>query len=238
MFRDNRQFRLFALMIFTSLCCAALVVMRTWINRHALAGIDTFQQFVWTRGTTFAFLLWNLALAWVPYLAALRAEHLQRTGARRWQVWAWLLMWLAFLPNAPYIITDFIHFKHRPPVPLWVDLTLLFAAACTGLVLGLLALHEVHRVLRRWVWGAWSHVCILFSIGLSGFGVWLGRFQRWNSWDLVTRPLALLQDILDTFSTRHELVKALGISGLLSGVLLVGYVLLVILLEEQDRQAV
>lgn len=233
MFRDTRQFHLFAWMLFTSLCCATLVLLRIWINRHALSDVDSMQQVVWTRGITFLFLLWNLALAWVPYLAALWAERLQRLGAGRWRVGAWLVVWLAFLPNAPYIITDFIHFHHRPPVPLWLDLTLLFAAACTGLLLGLFSLYEVHGVLRKWMSATWSHICMVASIGLSGFGIWLGRFQRWNSWDIVTRPADLLQDIAETFTTRHELVRALGISGLLSGVLLGGYLLLLILLGSQ-----
>lgn len=230
MFRDSRQLHLFTWMLLTSMCCGMLVLLRTWINRHALVGIDSVQQMVWTRGATFLFLLWNLALAWVPYLAALWAERLQRLRAARWRVVAWLLVWLAFLPNAPYIITDFVHFRHRPPVPLWLDLTLLFASACTGLLLGLLSLHEAHRVLRQWMSAVWSHVCMVASIGLAGFGIWLGRFQRWNSWDIVARPADLLQDIAETFSTRHELLKALGISGLLSGVLLAGYLLLLILI--------
>ena len=76
---------------------------------------------------------------------------------------------------------------------------------------------------------------VLLAIGLSGFGVWLGRFQRWNSWDIVTRPEALLRDIADTFTTRHELAHAAGISLLLSGVLLVGYGMLSAMLDGGDN---
>jgi len=235
MFRDKQQRNLFKMLTLATVCCAALVVARLWLNRYILPEIGTFREFVWTRGATYMFLLWNLALAWVPYLAALRAEQLQHWGAARWRVGAWLLVWLAFLPNAPYIITDFVHFHHRPPVPLWFDLTLLFATACTGLLLGLLSIHEAHRVFRRWFSGTWSNVLVLTCIGLSGFGIWLGRFQRWNSWDILTRPSALLSDILDTFTTRHELVKAVGISGLLSGVMLVGYVVLWTMMNGQTH---
>lgn len=235
MFRDKQQYNLFKMLTLATVCCAVLVLARLWLNRYALPDIATFREFVWTRGATYVFLLWNLALAWVPYLAALRAEQLQRRSAARWRTAAWLLVWLAFLPNAPYIITDFVHFHHRPPVPLWFDLTLLFGTACTGLLLGLLSIHEAHRVFRRWFSNGWSNVLVLASIGLSGFGVWLGRFQRWNSWDILTRPMALLSDIFDTFTTRHELVKAVGISGLLSGVLLVGYVILVTMMSGQGH---
>ena len=238
MFRDRQQYNLFKMLTLATVCCAVLVLARLWLNRYALPDIATFREFVWTRGATYVFLLWNLALAWVPYLAALRAEQLQRRSAARWRTAAWLLVWLAFLPNAPYIITDFVHFHHRPPVPLWFDLTLLFGTACTGLLLGLLSIHEAHRVFGRWFSNGWSNLLVLASIGLSGFGVWLGRFQRWNSWDILTRPMALLSDIFDTFTTRHELMKAVGISGLLSGVLLVGYVILVTMMSGQGQNRV
>ena len=74
---------------------------------------------------------------------------------------------------------------------------------------------------------------ILTPIGLSGFGIWLGRFQRWNSWDIFTRPDILLLDIANTLTTWHELVRAIGISILLSGILLIGYGLLVALMSTQ-----
>jgi len=143
-----------------------------------------------------------------------------------------LLVWLIFLPNAPYIVTDFVHFRAVPSVPLWYDLVLLFASASTGLLLGLLSLREVHFALKRWLSNTLAGVLIFISIGLAGFGVWLGRFQRWNSWDLVTRPHHLLSDIVNTLSQRHELLHAVGVSALLSGILLVGYGILFALLEK------
>ncbi len=82
-----------------------------------------------------------------------------------------------------------------------------------------------------------SQILVLLSIGLSGFGVWLGRFQRWNSWDILTNPDGLLRDILLTLTQRGELIKAAGVSGLIAGMLLVGYsVLLVLLSTGPQRQ--
>jgi uncharacterized membrane protein len=229
-FRDEQQFRLFTMLALATFCCGLLVLGRAYINRHNLTHVNTLKDLYWFRAPTFFFLLWNLFLAWIPYLAALKVEQMQRVGGRRIFVWLWMLVWLAFLPNAPYIITDFIHFRHLPPVPFWYDLTLFFATACTGLMLGLLSLYEVHLVFKRWFSKTFSAALIVLAIGLSGFGVWLGRFQRWNSWDLVTRPDALLSDIAATFTTRHELIHAAGISTLLSGILLVGYGLLTAML--------
>ena len=100
---------------------------------------------------------------------------------------------------------------------------LLFAFASTGLLLGLLSLYSMHQSLRRQFSKVFAQVVILASIGLSGFGIWLGRFQRWNSWDVFTRPDVLLLDIVNTLTTWNELVRAVGISVLLSGILLIGY---------------
>lgn len=234
-FRDEQQFRLFAMLALASFCCGLLVLGRAYINRHDLTHINTLKDLYWFRAPTFFFLLWNLFLAWIPYLAALKVEQIQRAGSRRIFVWLWLPVWLVFLPNAPYIITDFVHFRHLPPVPFWYDLTLFFTAASLGLILGLLSIYEVHVVLKRWFSRTFSAAIIIVAIGLSGFGVWLGRFQRWNSWDLVTRPDALLSDIAQTVTTRHELVHAAGISALLSGILLIGYGLLTVMLGNAER---
>lgn len=234
-FRDARQYRLFLMLFLAAVCCGLLVLGRVYMNRHELSHVNTLKDLYWFRAPTFVFLLWNLFLAWVPYIAALKVEHMQRTGNRRMAILPWLCLWLAFLPNAPYIITDFVHFRHLPPIPLWYDLTLFFASASLGLVLGLLSLYEVHGVLKKWFSRKTASLLVVLSIGLSGFGVWLGRFQRWNSWDIVTRPEALLRDIADTFTTRQELAHAAGISLLLSGVLLVGYGMLSIMLDGEEN---
>ncbi len=229
----SRQRNLFFMMVLATICCGLLVMIRIGWQHYQLPDIKTFREFVQARGMTFFFLLWNLALAWVPYLMALRIGQLQRQDAGWLRLTLGLGVWLAFLPNAPYLITDFVQFRHLPPVPVWFDLILLFAAASTGLLLGLLSIYEVHQVLKKWFSKAYSNLIILSAIGLSGFGIWLGRFQRWNSWDILTRPMALLSDILETFTTRHELAHALGISGLLSGVLLMGYGILTALMHTQ-----
>ncbi|MCB9306381.1 MAG: DUF1361 domain-containing protein [Lewinellaceae bacterium] len=230
-FRDDQQFRLFGMLVLASVCCALLVVGRMYMTREALPAIRSLRDLFWLRATTFTFLLWNLFLAWVPYLLALKAGRMSCSGAGNLRLSVWLAFWLAFLPNAPYIITDFVHFRHVPPVPFWYDLTLFFAAASLGLTLGLLSLHEVHLILKRRLSKPVAAMMILSAIGLCGFGVWLGRFQRWNSWDILFRPEALLRDLVTVATTRHELLHAAGITVLLSGVLLVGYGLLTVMLE-------
>ena len=230
-FRDRQQIRLFGMLLLASACCALLVAVRIIWKWHELPEAHSWQGLIGLRGATFFFLIWNLFLAWIPYLAALWVNQQQRRGAGWFPLCAGLLFWLAFLPNAPYIVTDFVHFRALPSIPLWFDLVLLFSSASTGLLLGLLSLREVHTVLKRWLPDTLTWLIVLIVIGLAGFGVWLGRFQRWNSWDLVTRPHHLFSDIITTLSERHALLHAVGVSALLSGILLVGYGILSTLLE-------
>lgn len=231
--RDERQLRLAALLVLATLLDVGLILARdilAGLKRHQHSQTEWSDVAGWL-GLPFGFLLWNLFLAWVPYLAALRFERLPAGSTSPLARWSWFALWLFFLPNAPYIMTDFIHLQHRPPVPVWYDMIMLFAFASTGLLLGLLSLHEVQRALRREFSVLFSQVLVLLSIGLSGFGVWLGRFQRWNSWDILTNPDGLLRDIVLTLTQRGELLKAVGVSGLIAGMLLVGYSVLVVLLS-------
>ncbi len=232
-FRDERQYRLFGMMLLASACVFALVLVRLYLKWSQLPEIGSWQEFVWARGATYVFILWNLFLAWAPYVSALQAERLQRVGASWWPMGFWLCVWLAFLPNAPYIITDLQHLRPLAPIPFWFDIVLLFASAGTGLLLGLLSLYEVHHILRRILPELWSWALLLLAMGLSGFGVWLGRFQRWNSWDLVTRPEAVLRDIFRVLI--HRDLHAFGVTLILAAVMLVGYGMLSIMLTQPEK---
>jgi uncharacterized membrane protein len=141
------------------------------------------------------YLVWNLFLAWVPLLLALRIEQLeQRTETKKWCLWLTAIIWLLFFPNAPYIFTDLTHLKFATRLRWWTDLMMILLFAVTGLVLAFLSLHRMQLVVaRRRGWCAgWLFV---FGVAfLSGFGVYLGRFERWNSWDVMTNPFGLAAD--------------------------------------------
>ncbi|NRD44097.1 DUF1361 domain-containing protein [Corallococcus exiguus] len=148
----------------------------------------------WSERASFAFLSWNLFLAWAPYTLALIARGLMVRGlGRPWLLAPLALGWLALFPNAPYLVTDFIHLRQRPVVPLWFDAALLALFAATGWLLGLLSLD----IWKRWLeerWGrtaAWAFVA--FTSGLCGYGIYLGRVERWNSWDVLSEPDRLLR---------------------------------------------
>lgn len=144
----------------------------------------------------FIMLTWNLFLAFFPLGIVLVLRDLQEAGFKnRWLLGAGLLLWLAFLPNAPYIITDLFHLHHIDQPLLWFDTMTLFLFAQTGLLAGLYSTLVAHRLIQPVLGPHKTWVLILSSQLLSGFGIYLGRFGRWNSWDVLTKPLALFDAI-------------------------------------------
>ena len=161
----------------------------------------------------YGFLLWNLFLAWVPWLLAAAVERALERGPRVAVILA-TGAWLVFLPNAPYVITDFLHLRLRSPVPLWFDVLLLGTASLTGLLAGALSLRRVERALSGKLDGRVLHAGLWLAIALSGFGIYLGRFERWNSWDLLLHPLSVLASVTHLLD-RRALVVTFACAGLL-----------------------
>ncbi len=112
----------------------------------------------------FMFLVWNLFLAWIPFLITYNLKHIHSLYGKLLTL-PMLLLWLLFLPNAPYIITDLIHLRVRPPLPLWYDTTMLFAFAWTGMMLGFFSL-----LYARDYWARYIHKKTSGSICICLFG--------------------------------------------------------------------
>ena len=146
----------------------------------------------------YIFLLWNLFLAWLPLIMAYAVSSF---ASRRRYVALTVLpaaaLWLLFFPNAPYILTDLVHLRHpRPDVPLWFDTLLINWFAWTGLLLGIVSLFLMHNVVRK-AFGRIAGWIFVFIVGtLCSVGIYIGRFLRWNSWDVIFHPAARLGDIL------------------------------------------
>lgn len=156
-------------------------------------------------------LTWNLFLAWFPLGVVLVLRDLRQSGFRsKWLLLGGLALWLVFLPNAPYIITDLYHLKNIDDPLLWFDTMALFLFALTGLLIGLYSVLIVHRLVRPLIGERQTWVLVLASQMLSGFGIYLGRFGRWNSWDVVTRPSALGQAIARAYEDHLSLKLTLG----------------------------
>jgi uncharacterized membrane protein len=161
----------------------------------------------------YGFLIWNLFLAWVPWLLAIAVARSVERGHRSVAVLT-TGAWLVFLPNAPYVITDFLHLRARSPVPLWFDVLLLGTASLTGLLAGAFSLRRVEHALSGRLDARLLHGGLWLAIALSGFGIYLGRFERWNSWDLLLHPSAVLASVTQLLHLR-ALVVTFACAGLL-----------------------
>lgn len=152
------------------------------------------------------FLVWNLFLAWMPLVFAL-VFAVVRSRAALLLVCA---CWLAFLPNAPYLVTDLIHLSGHDE--LWRRVLQFGFAAWTGTLLGVVSLRIVHvEVERRFgSIAGWSLVAI--STGLCAIGVVIGRFQRWNSWDLVTSPGVVATSTFEWVRSPIANVRSTGVA--------------------------
>ena len=150
---------------------------------------------IWTGRFSYAFLIWNLFLAWLPLVFALLAnDEYRNVPQRTWRFYGLTFAWLLFLPNATYIFTDLIHLLSRH-FSFWVDLVLILSCAVTGLVLSFLSLYLMQCIVARIFGWVTSWLFIALAAGLSGFGIYLGRFLRFNSWDVLFQPVKVYQGI-------------------------------------------
>lgn len=167
-------------MLFASAICFGLVLVRI----------------VWTAKIHYGFLIWNLFLAWLPLLFAILAEdQFQERKRPGWRFISLSAAWLLFFPNAPYIFTDLIHLTNRFFTHFWVDLAIVLSCALTGLVLGFVSLYLMQSVVTRMLGRVAGWTFVATAAGLCSFGIYLGRFLRFNSWDVVAKPAKLAESI-------------------------------------------
>jgi len=150
-------------------------------------------RMIYSGSLGYIFLVWNLFLAFIPYLIAMHVQQKKTTGI---PLIALALLWLLFLPNALYIITDLKHLRVRPPVPEWFDCLLLFCFSTLALLYGLFSFYTMNQVLKKYASKCIQNITLAGISMLVGFGVYLGREERWNSWDLFTNPFSLLSECL------------------------------------------
>ena len=204
-FFSNRYKMVFAALVLATTLCAGL-----WVVRFAITG-ETYRFF----------LNWNLFLAWVPLGFALLARH------SRNQIGFALfgLAWLLFFPNAPYLITDLVHLRgFEPTIKYWYDLMMFMTFIWTGFLLGFVSLYVMQRRVAEMLGQVAGWGFALISLGLGAFGVYLGRFQRYNSWDVLTQPWDLLSDIYNYLRHPFAHMRTYGISLLIAAFLIGMYV--------------
>jgi uncharacterized membrane protein len=199
-----------------------LVLLALGVASGLCLGLETYRE-QRLHDVTYQFLVWNLTLAWVPLVLALLVYDGDRRGARLRSLLPLGALWLLFLPNAPYILTDFIHLSDGGGAPLWLDGATLSAFAWTGLLLGFVSLHLVHAVVRGRVGATTAWCFVAACLVLVSLGVWLGRFLRWNSWDLLTRPGQSFAQLVPHLHDTSALVRAGAVTLALTMVLTAAY---------------
>ncbi len=151
----------------------------------------------YTNSRMFLFLNWNLFLAGIPWALSTLSVLYPSLGKDKRTTFIILTAWLLFFPNAPYILTDLFHLKHNLAMPIWFDLVLVLSFAWTGLLFGILSLLDIEKNLRNFMSARWTSLLIVAILFVSSFGVYIGRYLRWNSWDVLQSPFALFYDLSD-----------------------------------------
>lgn len=195
-----------------SLVAIALFFVGAWRN-------DSFQYW---------YIIWNLFLAWLPLLFAYTLSEYLKT--RPWVSWQGVLLsalWLGFLPNSFYMLSDFIHLGDVVRVDLVADVIMFAAFATAGLTLGFSSVYLVHRQLIKRLRLGKAHLIIAIVFLLCGFAIYLGRDLRWNTWDILVNPAGILFDvsepIVDPAANPETFSTTLGFFALLGSIYTVAW---------------
>lgn len=157
-------------------------------------GYGAFQN----RNLELSYLVWNLFLAWLPLLFAIRLTRVLTDKLwSSWEALALSVVWLVFLPNSFYMISDFIHLQDVTRVNLLYDALMFASFIYSGVVVGFSSLYLVHVQLCRRLGQRTAALLMAATLLVCSFAIYFGRDLRWNSWDVLTNPAGLLFDLSD-----------------------------------------
>jgi uncharacterized membrane protein len=217
-FREHWEITI--MLIISSLYATAIVALRIFL----------------TSKVSHLFFIWNLFLAWIPYLISIYLPIAYYKIRKKFIAYFLLVIWFLFWPNSPYILTDMLHLKQRPAIPLWFDLGMILSFAWTGLMLGFVSLIEIQNLVRKIFnrKAGWAFAVLMSLIG--ALGIYLGRYGRLNSWD-VLNPDKLYTTI--ALHTNDELVRndVIGMTLMYGIFLFLGYLTVKIIIKMPDRMA-
>lgn len=190
----------------------------------ALFSVRVLQSYTFAYGN----LIWNLFLAWLPFLFSLWAAALYASRQeRRWVIILPGFLWLIFFPNAPYIITDFLHLKERPGIPVWYDILMLAAFAWTGFFLAIASLRTMQSLVKNHFGWLLSWLFAGTALTLAGIGIYLGRFSRWNSWDIFFSPKEILYDVAVRVVNPLSNLGFYGFTSIITAFLIICYLMFI-----------
>lgn len=167
------------LITLSSLCCIGILVFRI----------------KYTQSLYFLFLLWNLFLAFIPLGLTMYIRATPKLP--KWTLIVLLTIWLLFLPNAPYIITDLMHLRRSASALIWLDVLVIGSFAFTGLIAFYITIMDFKFIIKKQFKFKYIKYSVIVIYFLCGFGAYLGRYLRFNSWDIISQPATLFDYIFD-----------------------------------------
>lgn len=208
--------------------CQKLILERPFLTALALLFLFNFCliffRIAYSQGNYFLFLVWNLFLAFLPLVFIYGASYLRDKKASSISVFFLGGISLLFLPNSPYIITDLFHLKYwNHTAPLWFDTLMIFSYASTGIILFYASLFMMEKLLKTYFKRSIVTFFLLGIIFLNAFGIYLGRYMRFNSWDIISNPMGLVGEILSYVSNPLEYPRIWGITITYGMLFFVGY---------------
>jgi uncharacterized membrane protein len=191
------------------------------------AAFYTFRVF-YSGTENYSNLSWNLFLAWLPYIISLIAAAVYQSNSKQWVIILILVFfWLIFFPNAPYMVTDYYHLDPRPPVPLWFDISLIAMFAFTGCFLSIASLRTIHIIIEGYLGRIIGWFFALFALALGSLGVYLGRFGRYNTWDIFWEPKSVIKEIASNLLNPGDNLGFVGFTLMFTSILIVFYLMFV-----------
>ena len=164
----------------------------------------------YTGSLTFVSLEWNLFLAFVPYCISRWMYNTPAFFVNKWKFAVGFFLWLIFIPNSFYIVTDLFHLTESNNAPLWFNVLLIFSFAWNGLLFGILSLRQMEKITRFVLGGLNEFLFLCPVMWLNALGVFIGRYYRFNSWDIITNPFRLMMDIINLLAHPLSFKNAWG----------------------------
>jgi len=206
-----------------------LFVLLAWCATMVMIRIERTGSFY------YRFLLGNLFLAAIPLFLSSGLRVADRLKLNWVMMICLFCLWLLFLPNAPYILTDILHLPRANEAPMWYDLALLLSCSGTGLLMGYLSLIDVQAIVAKRFSTVVGWLFALTSLVLSGFALYLGRFLRWNSWDVIVNPTLML-DLAGGLLRPRSQVRPISVTLIFGAILVLGYITLRLLFDSTNSR--
>lgn len=177
LFNQNKKAN--QLLLFYSIYCLSLLLVRAKI----------------TNSIYLFFLIWNLFLAVIPYVISSHLLTLDLKKVAKLKVLTFSAVWLAFIPNSFYIITDLVHLARSNGHIFWLDLIIVSSHALIGFAFGLMSLLHFEKIAKQFTSVKNANFLIPTICFLCGIGIYIGRILRYNSWDIISNPIDLGIDL-------------------------------------------